>query len=349
MRRTIARGGRGRAHLGGSLATAADLAAHRRAAGRHRLAARPAVADRSREPARDPGRVRGERRRCGTRWRRRTRRAAGGRGGAGGVLRRRARARRARGPAALPARRAGGGAARCRARTQRWPPNASGCAAPSGSSRRPRAARRRCTRATAPSASGSPAVLRELEPLAALDPALAPAGRAAARRRRPPSRTSRAISAATRAASAPIRRAWRRSRSGCSCCRGSAANTAAPSPISPRGARRSPPSWPRSARYEEGAGRAPGRGRRRRTRAPPRRPPRCPRRASRRRRSLEKKVDATLRELGLRDARGCRSALEARELGADGRRPGALPVRAQPGRGAAPAGARSRRAASCRG
>ena len=42
------------------------------------------------------------------------------------------------------------------------------------SSRRPRAARRRCTRATAPSASGSRRCCASCEPLAALDPALAP-------------------------------------------------------------------------------------------------------------------------------------------------------------------------------
>ncbi len=63
------------------------------------------------------------------------------------------------------------------------------------------------------------AVLRDLEPLAALDPALAPQVERLPRCRRPPSRTSRAISAATRAACAPTRRAWRRSTNGCSCCR----------------------------------------------------------------------------------------------------------------------------------
>ena len=46
--------------------------------------------------------------------------------------------------------------------------------APRSSTRRPRAARRRCTRATAPSASGSRRCCAIWQPLAALDPALAP-------------------------------------------------------------------------------------------------------------------------------------------------------------------------------
>ena len=110
VRRIIARTGRGRAHLGGSLATAADLARGRGSADRHRVAARPAVADRSGQSARDPGRVRGER---GAARRDGGRPLSGGRGGggAGGVLGRRARPGRTRGHAPLSARRAGRGTA----------------------------------------------------------------------------------------------------------------------------------------------------------------------------------------------------------------------------------------------
>jgi len=119
------------------------------------------------------------------------------------------------------------------------------------------------------------AVLRDLEPLAALDPALAPQverlSEAAAAiddvaatwsrwprwtrrsrrrsngspRRRRRSTTWRATWAATRGACAPIPRVWRNSRSASSFCRACAASTAALSPTSPRAATRSPPSWRR--------------------------------------------------------------------------------------------------------
>ena len=154
VRRTIARGGRGRAHLGGSLATAADLAGLVGPlidiASQHdqqsltdpesQLAILDAFAENAALRERDGGRVRG---------------AGGGRGGAGGVRRRRARARRTRGLCSASSSASSRPRARCRARSRRWPPNASACAAPSASTRRRRAARRRCTRATAPSASGS--------------------------------------------------------------------------------------------------------------------------------------------------------------------------------------------------
>ena len=154
--------------------------------------------------------------------------------------------------------------------------------------------------------------------------------------RRPRSRTWRAISAATRAACAPIRRGWRRSRSGCSCCQrlcrkhgGTVADLAARRDALRRRAGRG-----RSLR--RGAGRAPGGGRRRRTRAPTRRPAALSASRKQAARSLEKKVDATLRELGFAQRPAAGRARAAR-AGADGRRSGALPVRAQPGRRAAPA------------
>ena len=64
MRRTIARGGRGPGAPGRQPGHRGRSGRAGRAAGRHRLAARPAVADRSGEPARDPGRLRRERRAC---------------------------------------------------------------------------------------------------------------------------------------------------------------------------------------------------------------------------------------------------------------------------------------------
>ena len=173
VRRVIARGGRGRAHLGGGLATAADLAATVAGlidiASQHdqqsltdpesQLAILDAFAEN--QPLRDEMAA--------------AHAAQDGRGGgAGGLLGRRARARRARGSAALPAGRARGGAAGAGRGRGAAPPSASGSRGPSASSPPRRAARRCSTRATARSPSAWPASSRELAPLAALDPALAP-------------------------------------------------------------------------------------------------------------------------------------------------------------------------------
>ena len=250
-----------------------------------------------------------------------------------GVLGRRAGARRARGSAALPARRAGGRAARCRARTRRWPPSASACAAPE-----------RFFAATAGGEetlyAGDGAVERADRGGAARAasrwrrsiPALAPAGGAAARRggrdrgrraRPRPLRARRAIGSGAagrdRGAAVPA-------------VSGSAASTAARSPIWPPGATRSPAELAEVGSYEEelaarqaAADAAATRARRGRGGADG---------ASRQQaaRSLETKVDATLRELGFA-RRACRcdddvppSAPRRRRWG-DHRR--ALPVRAR--------------------
>ena len=126
------------------------------------------------------------------------------------------------------------------------------------------------------------------------------------------------------------------------------ANTAAPWPIWPRGARRSPPSWPRSPATTTRWPRA----RRRPTRRTRARAAAAAALSASRKQAAQQPGEEGRRHPArarLRERAGCPSLLEARELGADRRRPRALPVRAQPGRGAAPAGARSPRAASCRG
>ena len=160
------------------------------------------------------------------------------------------------------------------------------------------------------------AVLRELEPLAALDPALAPLverlrERGGDRRgRRARSRSLRARRALGPGAPGGDRRA--------------AVPAVAAAPQARRHGRRSRRPARGAGRragrgrlLRRGAGRAPGRGRRG-GRARRRGGGRAVRVAqAARRRSLERKVDATLRELGFASAR-LPIALEARELGATG-------------------------------
>ena len=286
-----------------------------RAADRHRLAARPAVADRSGEPARDPGRLRGERRRCGTRWRPRTRRGRRPRRRWPGSPRTRARAPNARiccassSASSTPR-------ARCRARSRRWPPSASACAAPSASTRRRRAARRRCMRATAPSASGSPRCC-----------AISSRWRRWIRRWRPRSNgcaTPAAADRGRRARSRPLRARCPLGPGAPGGDRGTAVPAVAPlpqarrhaSPISPRGATRSPPSWPRSPSYDDALAARQAAADEADARAAA---AAAALSASRKQAasSLEKKVAATLRELGFASAR-LPLLLEARELGATG-------------------------------
>ncbi len=266
--------------------------------------------------------------------------------GAGGVLRRRARPRRTGGSAALSARRA------------RGRPAGAGRGADAG--RRTRAAARRrpfprgdrgrrgdAVRGDGAVSERIAAVRRELEPLAALDPALAPQ----VERLSDAAAIDRGCGARSRSVRA--RRALR--------------------PGAPRRDRRAPvpavAAHPQARRlgggsrrparragrragrgrlsYDDGARRAPGHGRPggragdrgggRAVRVPqargfePGAQGRCD--AARARVRLRPAAD---RDRGARAGRG-------------GRRPCPLPVRAQPRRSTAPAGARSRRAASCRG
>ena len=348
MRRVIARGGRGRAHLGGGLATAADLAATVAGlidiASQHdqqsltdpesQLAILDAFAENQalRDEMAAAYAARAEARAALARF------AAD------------ARARgRARGPAAVPAgelEAAAAGARRGRARWRRAGAPQGGGEVPGGDrARRGDAVRGGRRRRRAPGRRGARA--------GAAGGARSGAGaarRAAAPRRRPRSRTSRAISAATRGESGRTRRGsaeveerlFLLSR----LCRkhGGTADGS-------RGQadRRCAPSWPSSARSRRGW----PRGRRRvaaaEARAPRRRRRRCRRRgggrpAASRRRSAP--CCASWRS----PRRGYPSAIEARdELGPNGAERVRLPVRAQPRRGAAAAGARSPRAASCRG
>ena len=302
---SIARAGRGRAHLGGSLATAADLAAHRGPlidiASQHdqqsltdpdsQLAILDAFADNAA--------LRAEMAAAHAA-------AVDARGGAGDVLGRRARPRRARGPAALSARRAGRGAAGGGRGRRAGAPSASGCAAPSSSSRRRRAARRRSTPATARSASAIAAVLRELEPLAALDPALAPlaerlrGGGGRRRGRRPRSRALRARRPLRSGAPGRDRGA------AVPAVSGSAANTAARWPSSPPGARRWRAELAELGSFEEGvAARQAAVDEARRARARQRRR-RCPTRASARPAAWSARSARRCASSGSR-RRGCRS------------------------------------------
>ena len=335
MRRVVARKGRGRAHLGGGLATAADLAATVAGPHRHRLAARSAVADRSGEPAGDPGRLRREpaaARRDG----RRVRGAGGGAGGAG------ERSRPTRGRAAS--------ARIC-------------CASSWASWRRPRpapgeddalAAERERLRGAekffAATARGEEtlyagdgavterlaAVARELAPLAALDPALAPLVERLAERAGGGRGRRRANSAATRAGSGRIPPDWPRSRSACSCCSGSAASTAGRSPISPPSRRRCAPSWPSWARSRRGWPRGRRRWTRRR-RARPRRRRLCRRRGGEAARRAGKEGHRRPARARVRLGAAARRDRGAR-AGAERRGPGPVPFRAQPRRRAAAAG-----------
>ena len=262
-----------------------------------------------------------------------------GGGGAGGVLGGCAGPRRARGSAALPARGARGRAARARARTRRSRSSASACGARSASSPPPRRGEETLYAGDGAVCERIAAVLKELEPLAGARSGARARGRAAARGGGDD--RGRGAQSRTLRPRRPLRSgAARRGR-------GAAVPAAAPLPqarrhgrrIWPRGARRSPPSWARSAPTRRGwrrgrraldeASRARAGGGRRAHRRPPsgRRQPRT-------------QGDATLRELGFSSAR-LPVELEARELGPRRRRPGALPVRAQ-SRGPAPAAGQDR-------
>ena len=273
----------------------------------------------------------------------------GGRGGAGRVRRRRARARRTRGPAALPARRARRRAPGAGRGADAGAPSASACAARRRSTRRRRAARRRCTRATAPSASGSP-------------PCCAISSRSPRwiRRWRPRSSGCATRGAAIEDVARDLGRYARGVRSDPArlaeieerlflLSRLTAANTAARSPIWPRGARRSPPSWPRSARYDEALAARQAAADQADARAAA---AAAALSASRKRAAAqpgEARSPRPCASSGFASAAAARSQIEARELGRDGRRSRALPVRAQPGRASRARWRGSPRAASCRG
>ena len=144
-------------------------------------------------------------------------------------------------------------------------PSASGCAAPSASSRRPRGGEETLYAGDGAVGERIAAVLRELAPLAALDPALAPLVERLAE--------ARGDDRGRRARSRPLR-ARRPLRSGApGRDRGAAVPAVAPLPQARRHAW---PIWPRGARrwraelaeigsLRRGAGRAPGGGRRRPT------------------------------------------------------------------------------------
>ena len=335
-----------------ALATVAELAASVGTPGRHHLAARPAVADGSRQPAGHPGRLRRQRRRWSTRpgrpgrcWPRREADLAGfeaeararaeredylrfqltraGRGGAG--------PRRGRRPEG----RSGSG---CAGRRSSWRVFARGeealyagdgaaAAQIAGGGPRPGGAGRRWTPALAPLAER----LRNAQALV--------------------EDVAGDLGAAGRAASASIPNGWRRSRSGCYLHRrGCAASTGAR--VEPRcssGSRAWPASWASWARSRRGCrpgGRAVDAAQARMAGLSPRR---CPSGGARRPARWASKIDETLRELGLREAAregGGRGQGAAR---AQGVRPGAVPVRPQPGRGGARRWRASPRAASCRG
>ncbi len=316
MRRVIARGGRGRAHLGGGLATAADLTSTVAGlidiASQHdqqsltdpesQLAILDAFAEN--QALRDEMTA-----------------AYAARAEAAAALAAFSADARARGEREDLLRfqlgGAGGGRAGARRGRARSPPSASDSRGPRGSSRRLARGEETLYAGDGAVAERLAGVSRELTPLAALDPALGAARRAARPTRRRRSRTSRAISAATRAASGRTRRDSRRSRSGSSCCRGSAASTAERSPdLAAKQIGAAAPSWPSSARSRRGW----PRGRRRRARprrARPRRRRRSARRVGRRPAASKRRSNAVLRELGFASAR-LPVAIEARELGPNG-------------------------------